>query len=291
MKKITRPLNAVKTGVYASEHLLPWEDRAVYERFRPAIWRDLAPVGKIQECIVQDIVDNRWRRRRVRSMSAIATHRHPLGRAMEPANSWREGLAVVHRRRLDEKNTFDDIAAKIGTIAQAAEDWSAKSGQPVGVEEVVRKFDVLQEIADRLVDIGKAQDEVRNFFLEYSPKHLERQIRIENSLDAQYDKLRTRLLIEQEARADAKSRERRHAADKSPGARDDVGKAILQARTNDAPSDDRRVGIDVDLDRDDDDTDDWGEPRKLSAEVPEPSAGGRSDNDDPLQEFVSENRS
>lgn len=138
-----------------------------------------------------------------------------------------------------------------------------------------------------LEESGAALDE-EDDFKEYMSEELERRIRIENSVWAQFDKIRARLLTEQEARAlRDKVRKSEEAAGKSTveQSHDDVAEA--SKLTEEPPSGDGREklgpaeldsddawadflsepskgeGLDTaELDRDDDDTDEWGEPKR-----------------------------
>ena len=119
----------------------------------------------------------------------------------------------------------------------------------------------------------------RELFAEYSPKQLERRIRIENSLDAQYDKLRARLLIEQEARALHDKLRQETAGTTVEPPRDNVDKVVSDGINKESPTSDEpkvrdpleefirendEVNLDADndeLDLDADDDDDWGEPK------------------------------
>ena len=100
-----------------------------------------------------------------------------------------------------------------------------------------------------LARIETALDEEREFFLEYSPAHLEQRIRIENSLDAQFDKLCARLVIAREARM---MREKL-AAGSSPIVQSHE-KVVTKRAANEPRSE--HEGLDLaELDREDDGTD------------------------------------
>ena len=52
--------NALKTGAYARQSLLPWRIRRVVIGLCDRILADLRPVGAPETRIALDIVDNRW---------------------------------------------------------------------------------------------------------------------------------------------------------------------------------------------------------------------------------------
>jgi len=256
--------------------LLPWESEAEFQELRTEIFNDLRPEGKTQSMWVDKIVVNRWEQQRQGRTTAIATHRHPFGRALEEANakSWRQALAIARERNVENENTLRTIAASEDKIAKTAAQWCETAEETSELARFARTImDQINRNAKRLCAIQSALDAEREFFFEYSPKHLANRIRLENSLDAQYDKLRARLVIEQEAAALLeKLGKTRGNAGNSPVAPDNVEDGVS---TDKQPvSDDTLVTLPTDeLDRDD--RDDWGDPKK-------------PDDDDPLSEFVAE---
>ena len=103
-QKTGSKLNALKTGMYAREVLLPWESVAEFEAFRADIFNDYQPKGPIEKSIVANIVENRWLRERLLRTTAIATHRHAFGLALE--ESWRKilvGCVVIRARAQSRK--------------------------------------------------------------------------------------------------------------------------------------------------------------------------------------------
>jgi hypothetical protein len=255
--------NAVKTGAYARDHLLPWESPAEHEKHRAEIFADLRPEGPIQRGIVENIVENRWLRRRLQRTTAISAHRHPFGRALEEsgAKSWQDAVSYLQKRDVEFKKELQNNAARFNEVAEAAEEWELDGK----LESLPQKLlDVCSKASEHLTHIATALDEEREFFAEYSPKQLEDRIRIENSLDAQYDKLRARLVVEQEARAlREKLRKGQDTIGTTVPSHDNIEEGGVSNSANEgAPASERAVRDFFDeLGRDDDDTDEWGEPK------------------------------
>ena len=131
--------------------------------------------------------------------------------------------------------------------------------------------------------IESALDEEANFFREYSPKQLEKRVKLENALDTQFDKLMARLTILREARI---------LRDKLRGSQDAAGDSAVKGSHDDvdAASKSPRGEFDLaELDRED---------VSESVEERPPAARGRPLNSgtahrnhhavDPLLEFIGE---
>jgi hypothetical protein len=276
--------NALKTGTYARESILPWEDPAEYEKLRAEFFNDKRPRSKSAQLIVQNMVENRWLRERMRKTTALATHRHAFGEALEEAGvtNWREALTILRDHNVTQENTLQSIAQSESELAKAAAGWSQRA----------EASDELTKIAKKIVKcVGKSYahlsrmlmvlDAQREFLLEYSPKHLERRIRLENLLDAQYRKLHADLVIDQEAElVRDKLRKTGGGTDDAPGTPDnppgppgDVDKDVAPAGSETEPA----SGEDELLHDDTDDmaTDDWGQPIDRN-----------NDDEDPLAKFA-----
>ncbi len=197
---MTKQLNALKTGAYAQAMLLPWESAEDFEQLRSGFFADLCPQGRAQEENVDHIVQNRWMRQRQQQTTAIAMHRHAFVKELEEAkvSSWREAASVLRKRDIELHQILKRLVAEIAVASELlakASDVSAES------EDELRKwFQILDTLSNRLAAHDKLYKEMREFFVEYWPKHVESRIKNESSLDAQYDRLCARLVIEQEAR-------------------------------------------------------------------------------------------
>ena len=60
--RTVRVPSALKHGLYSGIGLLPTEDPAEFEKFKQAVFDELAPVGQIEEGIVEHIACLLWRR-------------------------------------------------------------------------------------------------------------------------------------------------------------------------------------------------------------------------------------
>lgn len=194
--------NALKTGVYSRDTLLPWEEEAEYEEHRTEIFDDYLPVGKIQSGIVGNMADNRWLRERLRRSTAIATRQHSYGRELEQSGvrSWQEAQKFLSEREDEHRKLFRNIDESMRQITIMLEDLSEESEDAEIVKYAKRIRKGFQDNGTLLDEIARALNDEREFFQEYSPKKLQKRILLENALDAQFDKMRARLIIEIEAR-------------------------------------------------------------------------------------------
>ena len=271
--------NALKTGAYSRQSLLPWEDPARRETLCDRILADLRPVGALETRIALDIVENRWIRERLRCTSAIATHSHAFGRSLEEAGAktWPDALKIVRELNVARQKTLERIANSISTIAQAA----ANGTIPDALDELVEGAPKMIEVLTRM---EAALDQQDQFFREYSPKELDRRIRLENATDAQFDKILARLDRLQAARV---------WREKSGKSNDLTGTPTAKSSPN-APSEVSRPNEpEIDLDADDNEASTSNEPIDLDADDNEDSTSHeRPDADatirDPLAEFMDE---
>ncbi|MCX6907776.1 MAG: hypothetical protein NTY01_07010, partial [Verrucomicrobia bacterium] len=67
--KANAKMNAAKHGILSNEAVVQGmhykESRSEFRHFRERFWEELAPVGPLEEALVDQIVANRWRWRRV----------------------------------------------------------------------------------------------------------------------------------------------------------------------------------------------------------------------------------
>lgn len=275
--------NALKTGAYARQSLLPWEDPARRQSLCDRILADLRPVGALETRIALDIVENRWIRERLRCTSAIATHSQPFGRRLEKsgAKTWSDALKIVRELNVARHKTLERIASSISKIAEAATNGTV----PDALEELVESAPKMIEVLTRM---EAALDQQDQFFREYSPRELDRRIRLENATDAQFDKMLARLDRLQAARA---------WREKSSKSNDPAGTPTAKSSQN-APSEvSRPHEPEIDLDADDSEASTSNEPEiDLDADGSEASASHERKIDpdaddtveDPLVEFMDE---
>jgi sucrose-6-phosphate hydrolase SacC (GH32 family) len=241
--------NALQSGVYSRDSVLPWESAAQYEKHRSHILDDLRPRGYLQTSIAADIAQNRWVRQRAQRMTEVAMRRHPFSEVLERTapRSWDEVLSVVRKHQADNRKLLQKIADSISAI-QATAQQLAREVETANLSEAIEEIaDGCSQNWERLARVEIAIDLIRDFFVEYSPKHLRKRVLLENALDAQFQKLRARFVIEQEAwRASENLRERETAAGST-------GDEMGLAATAKPPSGDGTEGPDLaEMDRDDD---------------------------------------
>lgn len=247
--------NAIKTGMYASASLLSWEPVAEFEAFRAGIFDEYRPKGPIEESIVVSIVDNRWLRKRLRWTTAIASHRHVFGLALEKSGSksWSDALSFVREHKLENREALRVLGASTDELAKTAASFLK--------EETDELEERMQEVAAKCSKICKAVEGIeteldmeREFFLEYLPAHFEQRIRVEKSLDAQFDKLCAQLVIAQEARIRREKLQQATGNSLTVESHDDAKKAVKEPQTEVEAVDP------AELDRNDNDDDDEWDP-------------------------------
>ena len=291
-KKIVRPLNALKSGAYVrGDTILPWESAAEFETLRAEIFDDLQPQRKLERDTASNIVENRWQRERLRRTTAIATHRHAFGGKLEEsgAESWPDALEVVRRHDVERHDALQRIAQSACKTAEAAANWT-KSEVSDAVEELARGVvTACEATVQDLAELEVALDEEREFFREYSPKQLDRRVRLENSLDSQLDKLLGRFVALQEAGI---LRDKLRQPEKTAGlaqSHDDVAEASKCSSKAPPPSAEGGEKLDLaELDRDDIEV----AKERSSGDGKWPADSAKLDRDDddidPFAEFVAE---
>jgi hypothetical protein len=193
-------LNALRTGAYSREILLPWENAAEYEKHCAEVFEDVQPEGKIQIGIATDLAENRWLRERQRRTTAIGTRRHRYSDVLNGARSWQDVLSIVSKRPIENGKTLQSIAGSMEQVGVLIKRFAQEFDTNNQTDKDLRKIlKVCVEICGHLDRIEAAGDAEKAFFSEYAPKLLERRIGLENALDAQYDKISARLVIAKEA--------------------------------------------------------------------------------------------
>jgi len=74
-KAVTR-YNALKHGFYSNKNLIDGESRKVFYKFSQHIIKDLAPVGFLEQALVQKIIATLWRMRRLYSIETDEIEKH-----------------------------------------------------------------------------------------------------------------------------------------------------------------------------------------------------------------------
>lgn len=284
-----RRFNAVRTGAY-SHGLLPWESEDEYKKHCTEYMNLYEPKGKIEIRFVMDMAVNRWQRRRLGFMTSVATYRHGFGQAVEElARSWQEALSFVRELNIRHKENLDRIAT-----------WIVETGETtVKLHQTSEASKLMHEIGDRcthacelLEDIAAKLDLEREFFEQYMPQKFEQRIRLENLLDAQFDKIHSHFLMLKEARL--KREELLLSKHQAAAVNVLLGKpAIPEIAENDLPSNDGGMDLDApDRDETDQPSADggdrpWRHPSdQVNLDADDKDEDLDLDEDDPLMKFV-----
>jgi hypothetical protein len=159
-----------------------------------------------------------------------------------------------------------------------------------GLEEGVRAIVAeCSKVSQAVEHIKIALDMEREFFLEYLPAHLEQRLRIEKSLDAQFDKLCAQLLIAQEARIIREKLQQATGNSQTVQSHDNAEEAVIITKQAVKEPQTELEGVDLaELDRDDNDviTKQAVKEPQTELEGLDPAELDRDDNDDDDDEWA-----
>lgn len=201
-RKKQAKFNAVTTGVYATGPL-PWESREEFKSHCDQFVKLYEPIGYIEHGLVLDMALNRWRRKRTRLMTSVAMNRHGFGRALMTSGpqSWQEVETFLGDFNVETKQTLERIGNSIAQVLKIGTQIEKKC---FDTDEVSKFMQELAETCTNCCELLESTniklDLEREFFDQYMPKNLEEMVRAENALDAQFDKMHSRLQVVQEAR-------------------------------------------------------------------------------------------
>src|SRR4051794_40815136 len=89
-----RPKNALSHGVYASEVVLPWENKQQFDDLHQALREEYYPDGVSEEAAVFELASLYWKRRRLSIGIQLAFHDQPDTDALaEAGNDGWKGVA------------------------------------------------------------------------------------------------------------------------------------------------------------------------------------------------------
>jgi hypothetical protein len=100
---IVASLNALKTGAYARETLLPWESAADYNELRTRFWLIWSPRENLRWASPSTLPRIVGFVKGCSERLRLATHRHAFGRMLEESGSrsWSDALKIVRKRHVD----------------------------------------------------------------------------------------------------------------------------------------------------------------------------------------------
>jgi len=121
---------ALKHGIYSGIGLLPTEDPAKFQAFKQAIFDELAPVGRLEEGIVEHIVCLLWRRQNLFTycLANRARARHSLIYSKLAPVEWE--LPLLHE---PETRSPEELAA---LRKSAGEQARAELGAAIAFVEI-----------------------------------------------------------------------------------------------------------------------------------------------------------
>ena len=133
-------LNALKSGLYAHNELLPWENEDDYAELVATMYRQFAPASPLAVHYLDDAISSMWEVRRIRqSISQVHTHSHD--RDVRPNKSSPIGQVIVNyskvlsttQWRLDATRRALENALRSLAAVQASD--VAQASLPVQVEQ------------------------------------------------------------------------------------------------------------------------------------------------------------
>jgi HPt (histidine-containing phosphotransfer) domain-containing protein len=245
--------NALTTGAYAAGRL-PWESQEAFDRHHAEFADLYQPVGYPLRCLVRDIANNRWRRRRTDLMTAVAMHRDEFGQALmeSGAKSWQEVKTFLHQSDVATKETFNGIVTSMVRVIEIGGEIKESHNFDEVTKLVHEMAGSCANSCERLVDIDAKLDRECKFFDQYLPERLEQITRLQNALDAQNDKMHARFQVMQEAllrrEAAAVSVSFDKSADQEAAEQDSPADADNGGKESDALHREPDPGVDLDAD-------------------------------------------
>ncbi len=195
-----RHLNALKTGIYANTAIFPWESAEAYKKLLESLVDCFRPGDLVEFMHVKDLAENAWRRQRISLKPAVGVPVHPFGRAL--AQSGAQSIEeFLQKREAAHEDVLKRIADSLCQMTKKVAEWESNS-ESEDFGALARKILVhYRACRGSLRKIADAFDEGKRLRREFSVENLENLIKTQNGLFSQWDKTRTRLLVQQEARA------------------------------------------------------------------------------------------
>jgi len=161
-------LNALKDGFFSRNVVVTAAGERVkeYERFKAWVWDSVHPDGAFEEILANDVVENWWRRRRVRCCeSAELQHRlenlktHDLYLRCDETEPLkvRFQLALDRYQATNASTPSEDLNEIVTELEQAR---SQLVSTPLGLEFLIKKVDSAKKIAESTGWISPAFERV-----------------------------------------------------------------------------------------------------------------------------------
>ena len=159
-------MNALKHGILATSPVLPGEDLAAWTRHVDAVFKDLAPVGAVEEALAHRVALLLWRStRQVRHETSIlgaAVDKAPCDVARQPEHLLGRFDDDPFRQRRDHVEHAESEAEEAGSILGWFDEVAAwPEDREIHGEDADIAALVLREIADEAgIDIEEIYDSV-----------------------------------------------------------------------------------------------------------------------------------
>ncbi|MDO9299471.1 hypothetical protein [Bradyrhizobium sp.] len=192
-KRIDKKRNAMKHGVYSREVLLPGEKRSDYEAMRTAHYDEWTPEGITEECLVDGLIDKRWKKRRMDQYNQVRLQQRVAQTVLKND---------VNRHRTNLKNLASEFQAADG--AEAVE--KTFSILSPWYQEVITGWvprENFSDLAEWGQAVGKFLSDLKTdepleggdlFAHMIDPDQLEKEIEQSNRLDESIDRIIKRLI-------------------------------------------------------------------------------------------------
>ena len=130
--------NAISHGVYASDIVMPWEQREDFDALLQGFRLDFKPCGAIEDDIVVGIAVLSWKRRRINRMEQLAFLQSSLGADLETidkrsVSGIRSSLKELRARDERKREKFMRAAARLSdSMTGLATYVAGKKKRPLG---------------------------------------------------------------------------------------------------------------------------------------------------------------
>lgn len=191
-------------GLYATDFLLPWDDREEFQKLHEALKVEFFPNGASEEECVFDLALAHWQKRTLARLRVATILRDPFTQEIKATGkkSWvgiQRGLRKTARQEhLAKKHLEDTFVSAFKNLSQLAK----KIRNDTSVENVGELQPILQEglelisgtVLPLLQEVRKIPDSETALEKNFLPDDMEKVVRLEGLIDSRIAKILARLV-------------------------------------------------------------------------------------------------
>jgi len=193
-KPSTKSKNALVHGFYASEMLLPWEERDDLLELHKALRAEWDPKTPTEEEVVVDLLRLFLHKRRAQRSAQIMFHSEPYAQEIAESGlkSWPQIRAFVKEQGKEIDVTRVSLVALLKTFRSTAKELM-KSDTDLGKRaELTSSMEGIRHLMEDTLKLKEKIDALKShesvFEDAYHPDRMEKIIRVEAMIDARIDK-------------------------------------------------------------------------------------------------------